>query len=188
MIKELARTLKTSTTGAPSSPTRIGHYLEQARLSEERGDVVGASNSLQLALAMQPGNDELRAEYERVSAGVAAALAGNYEKQARYEERVGKWEAAAVSWARVVEGRPDDATANRSAALALLRSSGDLHLAQRCAETAARLQPGKVDNLIALAEVYLGAGLKLNARRELEKAVKLDANNEVVKNLLREAK
>ena len=101
---------------------------------------------------------------------------------------MGKWEAAATSWGHVVEGRPDDVHANRSAALALLRSSGDLHLAQKCAEVANRLQPDSVDNLVALAEVYLGAGLKLNARRELEKAVKLDGDNEVVKNLLREAK
>jgi len=188
VIKELARTLTSSPTGMPSSPTKIGQYLEQAKTSEERGDVVGASNALQLALAMQPDNEEVKAEYDRVTAGVAAALAGNYEKQARYEERVGKWTEAAESWARVVEGRPEDATANRSAALCLLRSSGDLHLAQRCAETAVRLQPDKVESLVALAEVYLGAGLKLNARRELEKAVKLDEDNDVAKNLLREAK
>jgi hypothetical protein len=36
--------------------------------------------------------------------------------------------------------------------------------------------------------VYLGAGLKLNARRELEKAAKLDPSDEMIKNLLKEAR
>jgi hypothetical protein len=36
--------------------------------------------------------------------------------------------------------------------------------------------------------VLLAAGMRLNARRELEKAVKLDPQNEMIKNLLREAR
>lgn len=188
VIKDLARTLKSSHDLTDSPEIRVQRYVRDAAEAEERGDVLSAANTLQLALALLPEHAEAREAYQRVSVSVARTLADNYEKQARYEQRVGKWAQAAKSWARVVEGRPEQAEPAREAAASLLRSSGDLHAAQRYAESACRLQPNEIENLIVLIEVCLAAGLKLNARRELEKAVKLDPKNEVVKNLLREAK
>jgi Flp pilus assembly protein TadD len=70
----------------------------------------------------------------------------------------------------------------------LLKSSGDLHRAQRYAQKAVQLSGNNTQNLILLARVYLAAGLKLNAQRELEKAAKLDPRDQIVNNLLREAR
>lgn len=187
VIKDLARSLKgaAEVTGPPS---RVQQHLDAAQAAERRGDWLGAANALQLALALEPERADIIEEYARVSAAVARSLADNYEKQARYEEKSGKWEAAARSWTRVCEGRPEDPRAAQHAAEALLKSGGDLHRAQRYAQRAVELEPGVLSNLTLLARVYLAAGLKLNARRELEKAVKLDPNDDMVKNLLSEAR
>jgi tetratricopeptide (TPR) repeat protein len=137
---------------------------------------------------LAPNQRDLQAQYERVSKALTRGLADTYEKQARYEEKKGQWAAAATSWERVLEGRPEDHAAARSAAEALLRGRGDLHKAQRFAQQAVDATPSSAANVVVLGRVFLAAGLKANARRELEKAVKLDPQNEMIKNLLREAR
>ena len=69
----------------------------------------------------------------------------------------------------------------------MLKAHGDLHRAQRYAQKAVRLV-ANVANRTVLARVYLEAGLRSNAQRELEEAAKLDPGDEMVKNLLREAR
>jgi Tfp pilus assembly protein PilF len=115
-------------------------------------------------------------------------MADTYAKQAALEEQMGKWTAAALSWARVCEGRPEDAAAHRRTAEALVRGEGDLHRARDYAQRAVELDPGNHRGHLALARVFLAAGLAKNARRELEAAAKLDPADETVKNLLRDLK
>jgi curved DNA-binding protein CbpA len=167
---------------------QLAGYLAKARNAELAGDVLLAASQLQLALGLEPHNADLIAEYERVSSAVARNLADNHEKQANYEEKTGNWQAAARSWMRVSDGRPQDAESARRAAEALLKASGDLHHAQKYAQKAVGLQAQSAANLTALARVYLAAGLKLNALRELEKAARIAPGDEVVNNLLREAR
>jgi tetratricopeptide (TPR) repeat protein len=137
---------------------------------------------------MEPNNPDLIREYDRVSKVVARNLAANYEKQAQYEEKTGNWQAAARSWSRASYGRPEDVVAARRAAEAMLKASADLHRAQTYAQRAVQLEGRNVENLTVLARVYLAAGLKLNALRELEKAAQLAPKDEMVNNLLREVK
>ncbi len=167
---------------------RVSRYIDEARRAEEAGDLVSAANALRLAQAIAPDRDELRTEHARVQTMVAASLADAYERQASYEERSGRWAAAALSWSKVADGRPGDPKPARRAALALIEANGDLHQARRLAQQAVDQAPDDAKNRMALGRVFLSAGLKLNARRELEAAAKLDPGDEMVKNLLREAK
>jgi curved DNA-binding protein CbpA len=175
-------------TGRSDAGVRAQQHLRKAQDAERAQDFLTASGELQLALACDPENKSVQAEYERVSKVVARSLAANYEKQAQYEEKTGNWKAAAISWARVSDNREDDENAARRAAEALLKSSGDLHRAQRYAQRAVQLVANNTQNLTLLGRVYLAAGLKLNAQRELEKAAKLDPRDQIVNNLLREAR
>jgi curved DNA-binding protein CbpA len=186
-IKGLRQTLRQ--TGQKSGGVEpVMAHLRKAREAEMAGDLLGAASALQAALALQPEHKDLQAQYERVSKAVTRSLADNYEKQAHYEEKLGKWAAAALSWERASEGRPENAQAAHATAEALLKSSGDLHKAQRFAQRAVEAAPHDVAHVVTLARVLLAAGLRINARRELEKAVKLDPQNEMIKNLLREAR
>ena len=175
-------------TGRSDAGVRAQNHVRKAQDAERAQDFLTASGELQLALACEPENRAIQLEYERVSKVVARSLATNYEKQAQYEEKTGNWKAAAISWGRVSDNREDDENAARRAAEALLKSSGDLHRAQRYAQKAVQLAANNTQNLTLLGRVYLAAGLKLNAQRELEKAAKLDPRDQIVNNLLRESR
>jgi curved DNA-binding protein CbpA len=188
VIEGLRSTIQASSALSGTPQAQAQSLLKRARDAEQAGDVLLAATQLQAALVIEPENHELLAEYDRVSKVVARNLAGNYEKQAVYEEKTGNWEAASRSWARVSDGRPEDANAARRAAEAMLKASSDLHRAQKYAGKAVALDGRNLANLTVLARVYLAAGLKLNALRELEKAAHLAPNDEMVNNLLREAR
>jgi tetratricopeptide (TPR) repeat protein len=187
VIKGLRESLRSVGRHKDGTDPMLGH-LKRAKEAEVAGDLLGAAAALQAALTLDPTHLEINEQYARVSKAVSRSLADNYEKQARYEEKMGKWPAAAASWARVTDGRPEDASAARFAAEALLKAGGDLHLAQRYAQRAVDLDPSSVGSVVVLARIFLAAGLRLNARRELEKAVKLDPQDEMIKNLLLETR
>jgi tetratricopeptide (TPR) repeat protein len=164
----------------------VARHLADGLRAERDGKLVEAVNALSLAHAVAPERDELAHELARVRKLLAVQMADSYVKQAGYEEQHGKWGQAALSWARVCEGRPDDREAHRRTADALLRSNGDLHRARAYAQRAVELTPDDAATRTLLGRVFIAAGLPLNARRELEHAAKLDPGSEVVKNLLRE--
>jgi tetratricopeptide (TPR) repeat protein len=188
VIEGLRQSIRASSALSSSKQAQVQSHLKKARDAERGGDVLLAASQLQLALALAPDDLELVAEYDRVSKVVARNLADNYEKQAQFEEKTGNWQAAARSWTRVSDGRPEDAHAAARAAEALLRAGGDLHEAQRLAQRAAQLDMRSVENLTILARVYLAAGLKKNALRELQRAHELAPRDEMVNNLLKEAR
>jgi len=187
--KEVLRGLASSlrSTGAQTggvSPIR--RHLAAARRSEKAGNLSEAADHMRNAALVAPDDDGVRIESERIQQLLAVSLADAYEEQARYEQGQKKWAAAAVSWGKVVAGRPDDADASRLAAEALVEAGGDMHRAKALAQRATELDPQSVDNLRVLARVYIAVGLGLNARRVLQDATKLDPNDEMVENLLRD--
>lgn len=187
LLRGLASSLKqaAAATGGADKATR---HVADARKAEAEGNLLAAANSMRLALALAGERPDLAAEYERIKSALGASLADSYEKQAAYEMRNQKWSAAAISWSKVAEGRPHDSNAARHTAECLLHAAGDLHKAQRYARKAVDLGDKDAKNRRVLAQVYMAAGLRLNAKRELEAAAKLDPQDEIVKNLLRELK
>lgn len=161
----------------------VARHLARARSAELQQDLVGALNSLRMAMAIAADRPEVISEHDRVKLMLAKNMAGKYEEQARYEESKEKWGAAAISWAKVFEGRPEDGDAALKAADYLIRANGDLHTARTLAQTAVRLKPSATAHRV-LGEVFLAANLRLNAKREFETALKLDPKDEIVKNHL----
>lgn len=186
ILRHLAKSLKNSAS-VTGGHSRVDRYLRQAKHAESENDLLSASNALRLALAVDEGRDDVRMEYERVYRGLLNDLSATYEKQAKYEEQHRMWSAAALSWARVAEGKPDEFEPSVRAAHALLMAKGDIKKAVKFAQHAVELKPDSFRARRILGQLFLAADMKLNARRELEKAVKLDPDDEMVKNLLREA-
>ncbi|MFW5876824.1 MAG: DnaJ domain-containing protein [Myxococcota bacterium] len=186
VLRGLAQSLQQASRHTGSGGGQLPRALEEARRAEAEGDLVEAANALRLAVALAPGDVEVQREHDRVHRRLAKGLAESFEKQARYEEQNEKWADAALSWVRVVEGRPDQPEPHRKAALALVRGGGDLRRARDLAQKAVDLEPSAAQNRAVLGQIYRAAGMKLNARRELEEAAKLDPKDEIVKNLLRE--
>jgi curved DNA-binding protein CbpA len=183
LARQLGRTLidVSRMTGSTDKVTRA---VTGARAAFERGDIAASVQHMARAFSLAPDRIDLHTEYDRLTRMLAQKLADDYEEQAKFEAKQGKWAAAAVSWGKVCDGRPDDPSAHRQAALSLLKAGGDLRGAQNHAQRAVYLAPDDIDSRILLAQTYLTVGLKLNARRELDAAAKLDPANEMVKNLL----
>lgn len=187
LLRRLTRTLKDvgAVTGTSDQLTR---HVKASQAAFARGDVAEAAKLMQRAVSIAPEREDLRAEFDKLSKMLSEKLAAAYEEQARFEQKANKWASAALSWVKVCEGRPQDANAHRMAAQALFKAGGDLRGAQKYAQQAVFLAPDDIEGHLLLAQLYLTIGLKLNAKRELDAATKLDPGNEMVKNLLADMK
>jgi Flp pilus assembly protein TadD len=187
VIRELAASLKGAAqlTGGFEPAQR---QVLDARRALADGQLAEAVRKLRLAMAMSPDDAQIRAEHDRLARELAASLAANYAEQAAYEERHQKWAAAAISWQKVVDGRPDEASCHWRCAKAMLESSGDPKRAVRLAQRAVELEPNNAFAVRTLGRAFMAAGLGLNAKRELERAIALDPKDEASKALLKELK
>jgi curved DNA-binding protein CbpA len=160
-------------------------YLELGREAEAKSDVVAAANAYKVALSFATEDAELKMRADAAQAKADEALFDTYLRQAQYEERSEAWADAAKSWARVAKAHPADARAHDRTAHALMRAAGDLHVAAQEAQRACALAPGAAEYKITLANVYLSAGLTLNAKRELEAAAQLSPGNDTISKLMK---
>jgi len=189
LLQQLGRALKGANEATSVSPEeRIKGLLESSQGAAARGELEEATKLMRRALSLAPERPDLRAEHEKLSKRLSEKLADEYAVQAQFEAKHGKWAASALAWSKVCEGRPQDAQAHRHAAVALFKVGGDLRSAQKYAQQAVFLAPNDVDVRVLLAQIYLTLGLKLNAKRELDAALKLDPGSEIVKNLLSDLK
>jgi tetratricopeptide (TPR) repeat protein len=187
LLKRLARTLK-DVGEVTGSNDQVARHMKASQVAFARGDLQEAAQLMRKALSLAPDRVDIKTEHERLSRELAEKLANDYIVQAQFETKQGKWASAALTWSKVCEGRPQDAHAHRQAAFALFKVGGDLRSAQKYAQQAVFLAQTDVDARVLLAQIYLTIGLKLNAKRELDAAAKLDPENEMVKNLLSDLK
>ena len=154
--------------------------------AERNGDLKGALAAIRVAMALEPDDPRVANQLARLESLRSVEEAPMFEARALAEEKAGQWNAAALSWLRVVEGRPNDSVVAGRCAFALLEAKLDLKKARDLAQRALDADPNKVTSRTLLARIYVAAGMRSNAKRELEAATKLDPTNEIVKNLLRE--
>lgn len=185
MIRDLTSSLKETSTHT-GGLDRVTRLLADGLRAEQQTDLAGSVRAYRLAMALAPERPEIAEAHERVAKELAVSLAGQYETQAAYEEKHDKWSAAATSWAKVVEGRPDDLNALVRGAAALLQAKGDLHQARKFAQRAVDLAPNDAASRLVLGRVFFAAGLALNAKREIEAVRKLDPSNAMAQQLLKD--
>ncbi|MCA9583404.1 MAG: tetratricopeptide repeat protein [Myxococcales bacterium] len=186
-LRDLTRSLKgvaVHTGGIDRAQT----HLDDAHRAEVAGDLVGAANALRLAIAVAAERMDIQEAYDRVASALAVTMADGHEKRAKEEEAQDSWQEAALSWVKVCDGRPDDAPPHIRAAEAMLKADLPLSDAKRFAQRAAEIEPENPAVHRLLAQIFIEAGMKVNARKALEKAAKLDPKDELVKNLLKELK
>jgi len=161
---------------SPTPPTPTGNrvgvetLISSARNAEKTGDLVSASMRMRLAAKIDA---KYAAEADDLTRRAHAAMAEGYVKQARFEESEERWVAAAISWTKAHEGRPNEPEIAERAANALRRAGGDLHKAVRLAEAAARLRPHELRYRVTLIETYIDAGLVKRARAELDNVLRV---------------
>jgi tetratricopeptide (TPR) repeat protein len=181
-LRDLTRSLK-QTAVLTGGVDRAEHHMENARVAEADGDLAAAATALRMAIALDSTSNDLQQEYQRVNANLRVQLVDIHRQQAKYEEENNLWSAASISWAKVAEAAPADATAPRHAAAALMAAGGDLRKARDFALRSLELAPDSLETRLLLARIYIGAGMDASAAKELDEAAKLDPGHEMVKNL-----
>ena len=160
-------------------------YAANGAAALAQKDAVAAANAYRVALSLQPDDAALKAAFEEAQSASDTILGESYERQALYQEKSESWTDAATSWTRVTKARPSDARAHERAANALVRAGGNLHDAAALAKRAVELSPEDGKFKLTLANVYVAAGLTLNAKRELEAAAHLLPGDDTVQALLK---
>lgn len=167
--------------------TQARRLIDEAMAASDRGDVLAAANNYRLAVRYTDDPTVVEAA-EIASQRAKDLMADTYLKQAKYEEQSHKFGAAALSYAKAAEGRPEDAQLCADAARCLKTEGRDLHKAARYAQLAVQKNPSHAPFRVTLGAIYLDAGLFLRARSELEQATKLDPNHREAKELLARAR
>ena len=166
---------------------QVETYARAAKAALAKGDNVGASNALRIAVSLSPADPALTAELNEVSARAKHELSGSYLQQAEYEERDEKWLSAARSYARALAGRPEARVLDR-VAHCLLMGGGDLREAGEMAKKAVLMQPENPRFRVTLAHFYVKAGMKQSAEGELSRAATLAPSDDKVADSIRRLK
>ncbi|XXT22899.1 DnaJ domain-containing protein [Sorangium sp. So ce429] len=167
---------------------QIARHSEAARVALERNDYAGAANAYRIASSLAPDDPELQKVSADVQRLAAVTLAEGYLKQANYEAQTGRWSDAALSYAKVCDGRPDDAGAHERAAYATLQSGENSRRAVEFARRAVELVPASVEYRLTLALAYSAAGLAKSASGELDRAAELAGNDARLRGLVAQAR
>lgn len=162
-------------------------HLTNAERAVAAGDWVAATNAYRLAIQINPDDADLQRTLADAQRKANEVLAEAYRKQASYEEKSGKTLEAAKSWQRVAKALPDEPEPHARAAACLLAVTSDLRNAATLAQRAISLEPQHIKHRTLLAEIYLAAGLTLNAKRELEAAARLAPDDANIVALLKRA-
>lgn len=166
---------------------QVEAYTRAAKQALEKGDHVGASNALRIAVSLAPDDASLSEQLNEVSSRAKNELSESYLQQAEYEERDEKWLFAANSYARALAGRPEARVLDRLAHC-LLSGGGDLREAGEAAKRAVLMQPENARFRVTLAHFYVKAGMKQSAEGELSRAATLAPSDDKVVDWIRRLK
>jgi curved DNA-binding protein CbpA len=161
----------------PHRRMQLERYVLAAKVALERKDLAAAANAYRLAVGLAPEDAELKHKLAEVQQQAATELAEGFLKQAEYEASQGRWAEAALSYANVCPGRPDDPRPHERVAFCTLKTGQNARRAIDYARRAVRLAPQSAEYRLTLARAYMAAGLETSARVEMERAAELSPND-----------
>lgn len=169
-----------------SRAKKAQQFLMQGRLQLERGQYLAATASLKLAMTYNPDDREAAEAFQHASRKAGELTAENYFRRGMMEESVGRFDAAADSFVKAAEQHSSAAHLMKAAeAMLWSHDTGDLKKAKDYVTRAVQADPNSVDVRIIAAKVYRAAGMKQNARRELQMALKIEPGNAEARELLK---
>lgn len=136
-----------------------------------------AARGVRLAMAFDPRNDAFRESFSDVQRRAHEEQAKILIKQADEAFDLSDYADAERLYEEAMHFRPFDASLCMKVARLAWQASGDLRKAKECASSGCELEPENASYRLMLGRIYKAAGLKANARRELETAMRLDPVN-----------
>ena len=132
-----------------------------------------AAGSVRLAIAFDPGNEAYKEAFADVQRKAHEERAKLLIKQGEGALTMRDYRDAAGLFEEALQFRPFDPELNIRAARLIWQTDGDLRKAKEFATAACEIEPDNAGYRRTLGQVFKAAGLKSNARRELEAALKL---------------
>lgn len=158
-------------------------HLQAADAAAARDDAVAAANAYRLAAASMP-SPEIEEKVRIWTQKAAGVLSKRYRDEGERFMKDGRYEEGAKSLSRAAAGAPQDAKLQEAAAKAIVLAGGDLKAAAEFARKAVEARPTDLSFRVTLAEIYLSANMRANAKREAEAAAKIDPKDAKVRALL----
>jgi curved DNA-binding protein CbpA len=133
-----------------------------------------AAGSVRLAIAFDPGNQAYKEAFSDVQRKAHEERAKLLIKQGEGALEMRDYQDAAGLFEEALQYRPFDPDLNIRAARLQWQAVGNLRKAKEFAGAACEIEPTNAGYRRTLGQIFKAAGLKSNARRELEAALKLD--------------
>lgn len=163
---------------AESDEGKFQRAINMINDAMSRGDRASAVRALKVATLLRPDDVGLRQQLEVLGQEQARQEMSELWDSGSKLSQQGAWPEALRDLSRAISimGKAAPGQLLNSAAIAALKVGGpnELHVASSYARQAVDLDPYSQEFRLTLVEVYLGAGLALNAKRELEAAAKID--------------
>lgn len=166
------------------SRRQLETHLAAADSALAANDPVSAANSLRLAQSLAPNDPHIAERLARAQSLAAQALSDTYLHQAEYEEKSGRFEFAARSYDRAAQGKPS-AEVWEAAARCAFNAGVDMRAAAEYARRSVAMNSERPTSHLLLGQIFLAAQMRSSAIAELERARRLDPNNDTVLNLLK---
>ena len=138
---------------------------------------IEAAGSVRLAIAFDPTHEIYHEEFAKVQRRAHEERAKLLIKQGESALDLRDGAAAYEAFSEAFHYRPFDAELAFRAAKLAWQVAGDLRRAKELAQSAYELDPERGEFHRVLGQVYKAAGLRANARRELEAAIRLDSKD-----------
>ena len=164
---------------------RAKRFFESGMAASNAGRFLEAAGAVRLAIAHDPWNAVYKEQFVDVQRKAHEERARQLVKEAESALELRDYTAALHSFEEALHYRPHDAELLRRAAKLAFASGGDLHQAKEWAASAVEIEPRDAAAHRLLGQIFKGAGLEANARRELEIALQLDPNDEEARAELR---
>ena len=133
-----------------------------------------AAGSVRLAIAFDPRNEAYKESFVNVQRKAHEERAKLLIRQAEGALDMRDYQDATVLFEEALQFRPFDPELNIRAARLQWQAAGDLRKAKEFAAAACEIDPANASYRRTLGQIFKAAGLKSNAKRELEAALKLD--------------
>jgi curved DNA-binding protein CbpA len=150
------------------------NFFESSKVASSQGRWLEAAGSVRLAIAFDPSERAYKEAFAEVQRKANDERAGELVEQAEAALTSRDLKAAAGFFEEALQFRPFDPEINIKAARLQWQALGKLRKAQEYATAAREIEPDNAGYRRVLGQILKAAGLKPDARRELEAAIKLD--------------
>jgi curved DNA-binding protein CbpA len=162
--------------------------FEEGMKFYNEGNFQSALNSFKLSVAYDPFNKKYKEMLAKADAETRKKKIKIIIEQAEIKDSMGETDEAIGLLEEAVQGGCDDAIAYHNLAKLYLKKGENLQIAKNYCLKAMELNPRCGDFHVTLGQIYTGAGLIRNARREFEQALSLQPDNQKIKLYLEELK